>query len=33
MFFNVVGLPVKTLYELLKKAGIDMLDYVHLRTS
>ena len=32
-FFNVVGLPVKALYELLKKAGIDMLDYVRLRTS
>ncbi|MEM2849143.1 MAG: Maf family protein [Candidatus Bathyarchaeia archaeon] len=32
-FFNVVGLPIKALYELLKKAGVDLLDYVRLKTS
>lgn len=32
-FFNVVGLPIKALYELLKKTGVDLLDYVRLKTS
>jgi septum formation protein len=32
-FFNVVGLPIKTLYELLKKAGVDVFDYIRLRAS
>lgn len=32
-FFNIVGLPIKALYEMLKKAGIDLLDYILLKTS
>ncbi|MBS7611376.1 septum formation protein Maf [Candidatus Bathyarchaeota archaeon] len=32
-FFNVVGLPVRALYGLLKKAGIDLLDYICLKSS
>ena len=27
-YFNVVGLPVRRLYGLLRKAGVDLLDYV-----
>lgn len=30
-YFNVVGLPVRRLYGLLKEAGIDLLDYISIR--
>ena len=26
-FYNVLGLPMTTLYELFKKLGVDLLDY------
>lgn len=32
-FFNVVGLPVKTLYELLRKAGLNVFDYIRSKPS
>jgi len=30
-YFNVVGLPVRRLYELMRKVGVDLLDYISIR--